>query len=93
MTLVIVGCSTVKTPCPIGGSRSDGVVNLTYSYNEFEKPVIDWDKAYTKAKERCISWGYVDAQPFGAKSKRFFYGLFATRYVVTIPYQCIGSPK
>jgi hypothetical protein len=90
---LVAGCATVKVPQATGGSRSDGVVDLSYEYGMFEKPQVDWGQAASVARERCAAWGYTDAQPFGgAKSECQAFNGYGNcvRQLVTVSYQCTG---
>ena len=89
------GCRSTKILQATGGSRSDGVVELSYEYGAFEIPEVDWGQGLMTACERCKAWGYSNAEAFGgAKSSCLRYDGYGgcVRYLVTISYQCIGSP-
>lgn len=85
------GCTTIKIPQAVGGSKSDATVKLTYEYGFFEKPEVDWDKAKLKAKVKCNAWGYSNAEPFEASQDSCIawngYGN-CIRRAVTTTYQC-----
>lgn len=91
---LLIGCATVKTLQPVGGSRADATVLMAYEYGAFEKPQPRLDDALATARARCLAWGYSDAQPFGTGFKRCEtsneYGCLS--WLVTITYQCQGSP-
>lgn len=97
IALLVAGCSTptVIVPQATGGSRSDGVVNLSFQYGPFEKPIIDWNVAKKDAQQRCKAWGYENAEPFGGAQTNcsYFYEGSCMLYLVTVPYQCQGTPK
>ena len=63
--LGVGGCKTNKILQATGGSRSDGVVELSYVTGGFEQPVVDWNQGLATASERCRAWGYSSAEPFG----------------------------
>jgi hypothetical protein len=65
--LVCGGCATVKTLEATGGSRSDGTVELSYEFGEYEVPQIQWEQGLVTARERCAAWGYSDAEAFGSR--------------------------
>ena len=89
------GCATTKILQATGGSRADGIIELSYEYGGFERPVVDWNQALTAAKERCKAWGYSGAESFGGTKSLCqaanAYGCL--QYFVTVPYQCTGPVK
>src|SRR6476620_11819929 len=91
LVFILSGCTTVKVPAATGGSRSDGVVELSYEYGAFEAPDVLWEIANISARERCGAWGYHDARAFGSsKRKCNQYDQFGSciSTVDTIPCQC-----
>ncbi len=92
--IALAGCSTVKTLQATGGSKSDGIVNLSYEYGMFEEPVVQYEQGQATARARCKAWGYKDAESFDAGQEdclaRNGYGN-CTKARVTIAYQCIGG--
>lgn len=94
MSLLVSACATNKTPVPTGGSRADGIIELSYELRMFEKPVVDWNSANATASQRCKAWGYERAEVFGGqKSKCSRYNGYGdcVRELVTVNYQCIGG--
>jgi len=85
--LFLTGCSVNVTPFPSGGSKSDGIINMTYNVNEFQSAVIDWEEVKKQAKSKCVKWGYKDAEPFGGETEKCIGDCF--EYEVIIPYQCL----
>lgn len=92
MCFLLSSCATYKTLEATGGSKSDGTIELSYSFSHLESPVVDFEDGLKKAKERCSAWGYSDAQAFGGsknqcnKSDGFGY---CTNTTVSMQYQCI----
>ena len=90
----VAGCASIKVPQATGGSRADGIVELSYEYGMFEKPQVQWDQALITARQRCGAWGYQDAEAFGGTTSQCQaytgYGN-CIRFFVTAKYQCIGS--
>ncbi|MCE5233824.1 MAG: YecR-like lipofamily protein [Xanthomonadaceae bacterium] len=88
------GCTTVKTLQATGGSRADGVVELSFEYGMFEKPQVQWAQGAATARDRCRAWGYSSAEPFGGTvstcQAHDGYG-GCVRTLVTAKYQCTGS--
>ncbi|MCI0552510.1 MAG: YecR-like lipofamily protein [Anaerolineae bacterium] len=94
IALVVSACASQKTPVPTGGSRADGVVELSYEVGMFEKPEVDWATANRSASERCRAWGYTSAEPFGGqKTNCQHYNAYGncTQAIITVDYQCIES--
>jgi len=93
--IALSGCAVQKALTPTGGSRSDGVVRLSYTVSLFEKPVVDYEQGRTLARQRCAAWGYSDAEPFGGETQQCQqfnnYGN-CVQALVTVEYQCTGQP-
>src|SRR5687767_9964040 len=89
------GCAVQKVMTPIGGSRSDGVVRLAFTYGMFENPKVDYGQAQTAARQRCAAWGYSDAEAFGGQSTQCTNGTYqgCNQWQVTVEYQCTGQPE
>ena len=95
LTLVMVqGCAVQKELVSTGGSRADGTVKLSYEYSMFEQPKINKLQGLSVATQRCAAWGYTGAEPFGGGTKtctnRSTSGCNA--WMVTVEYQCTGTP-
>ena len=91
LTLITLsGCAVIKTPAMTGGSKSDGVVEFSYSYGGFDKVTVDWTKVKRDATRSCSVWGYSSAQAFGTTTSRCVssneYG--CVRWDVTAKFQC-----
>ncbi len=86
------GCSTIVVPESSGGSRSDGIVEMSFEYGLFEKPQVKWSDAQAEAASRCIAWGYKDAKRFGAFTEEceVYDKNYCTLTLVKIKYQCVG---
>jgi len=95
IALGVIGCATTKILTATGGSRADGVVELSYEYRIFQKPVIQWEQGAATASDRCGAWGYSGAERFGGStpSCQAYQGQRCVRHLVTVLYQCIGSPE
>ena len=95
VTIALSGCAVQKTLTPTGGSRSDGVVRLSYVVGAFEKPVVDYSQAQQAAMQRCSAWGYSDAQPFGGETSQCqAYNQYGcVQALITVEYQCMGQPE
>jgi hypothetical protein len=93
LALAVSGCAVQKALVPTGGSRSDGTVELSYSFGSFEQPKVDYAQGRVAAAQRCKAWGYSDAEPFGGQKSACQasnpYGCVQT--LVAVQYQCIGA--
>lgn len=89
--VVLAGCATVTHMAATGGSRSDGIVKLSFEVGEFDKVDINEADALRTARQRCAVWGYTDADPFeGITRQCQGRGMFGTcgQWFVTKEYQC-----
>ena len=94
--LVLSGCATQKVPQATGGSRADGTVKLSFEYGIFERPEVQWDQAQKSAEKRCRIWGYDSADRFDGGTSQCLStdnNGNCMRTMVTITYQCVGSPS
>jgi hypothetical protein len=94
LAMAVSGCATSKTWQATGGSRSDGVVRLSYEVGELERPMLDEQQAVDVATLRCKTWGYTGAEAFGGVIRRCNMGGGfggCSRWLVTKEYQCTGT--
>jgi hypothetical protein len=93
IALCITGCATQKNWSATGGSRSDGVVRLSYEYGMFEVPKLSDQQGINLAKSRCSAWGYTDAEAFGGVTQvcNKPTGSGCNSFLVTAEYQCLGD--
>ncbi len=90
--LLIAACATPVNMSATGGSHADGIVEMSYEYGEFEKPVVNPEQAMSTAVRRCKAWGYKNAEAFdGGINTCVIPGGFGgcSRMRTTISYQCI----
>jgi hypothetical protein len=87
---VLAGCATVSQMEATGGSRSDGIVKLSFEYGMFDKVALDQSAGLVKARQRCAVWGYTDADPFGGivRQCQAMSGYGCTHWFATVEYQC-----
>ena len=92
--LALQGCAVQKDMVATGGSRADGTVKLAYEFRSFEKPVIDMQRGAATAAERCKTWGYDGAVPFGGETRvcNDSNRDGCTRWQVSVEFQCTGTP-
>lgn len=90
----LVGCATPKQWTATGGSRSDGVVKLSYEYGLFQRPEADEQQGLEIAISRCSAWGYTSAQAFGGQTRKCnnISSGNCNSWLVTREYQCMGQP-
>jgi hypothetical protein len=91
---MVAGCATQKEWSATGGSRSDGVVRLSYEAGSMEQPQLDERQGVALATRRCQTWGYTGAEAFGGVTRRCNIpgGLGGcAQFVVTKEYQCTGT--
>lgn len=91
--LILTACATpMIVPSATGGSKADGIIELSYEYNEYQKPVVDEQAALQIAQQRCNAWGYKKVNKFGGQKRQCVQrGTFTTCGItqVTVQYQCI----
>ncbi len=89
----LAACATAKVYSATGGSRSDGVVRLSYEVGMFEVPTVDEAQGTQLALQRCRVWGYTGAEAFGGVTNQCTQmgssGCMVT--LVTKEYQCTGQ--
>ncbi len=95
LTALIFGCATTKNWSATGGSRSDGVIRLSYEYGELEAPVLNEQQGTDIAIKRCNAWGYSAAEAFGGTTRvcNQFGGIGGgcARFLVTKEFQCTNA--
>ncbi|WP_115134119.1 YecR family lipoprotein [Neisseria zoodegmatis] len=94
--LAVSACAipTHKELIPTGGSKADGIIELSFEHTENEKPIIDEMAALDAAQKRCRAWGYDRAEKFGGHKRQCtvtggFTGCF--RSLITVQYQCLDK--
>ena len=91
----LASCTTVpKEWVATGGSRSDGVIRLSYEQSELEQAQVTESQGIALAVERCKVWGYTGADAFGGTTRRCnLSGGFSgcRQWMVTKEYQCTGQ--
>jgi len=93
LAAALAGCATVSQMAATSGSRSDGIVKLSYEHGMFDKVRIDERTAQATAVRRCGTWGYTSAEPFGGEVRQCqaASGYGCTRWFVTREYQCTNG--
>ncbi len=72
--ILLLACMLTVTACakpvqkvmqPSGGSKADGIIELSYQYDTiFESPQVDSELSIKTAQERCKLWGFKSSEPF-----------------------------
>lgn len=90
LLLVTSGCAVQKDWQATGGSKSDGIVKLSYQYGGFEMPKVSEEQGLDIAKKRCAAWGYTNAEAFGGVTSQCnsMSASGCVSYFVTKEYQC-----
>ncbi|AQT09562.1 YecR family lipoprotein [Pseudomonas protegens] len=65
--VVLTGCATPKQWEATGGSKNDGVVQLSYEQGQFEDGQSSAAQGLSAATERCKVWGYKSAEQSGSE--------------------------
>jgi len=65
--LALTGCATPKQWEATGGSKNDGVVQVSYELGQFESGQTSAAQGLTVASERCNTWGYKHAEVTGSE--------------------------
>ena len=91
--LCFAGCArpVEKELIPTGGSKADGIVELSFEYDGiYEEPIIDDNVSNRNAAKRCESWGYKGAEAFGGSLRECTMpdGSYCRAWIVTKKYQC-----
>ena len=69
-----------------GGSKSDGVVRISYQVDALKEAIQDPEQAWEVAVSRCKIWGFEDAQAFDFISKTTNNGVTTA----TQEFQCVA---
>ena len=93
-TLLITSCAVTRAPVSTGGSRSDGIVELSVFRGGLEMLTIDYDGAQKNAADSCKRWGYDSAEAFGGYTQdclsRDSYGGCSSSNL-KFKYQCFNK--
>lgn len=94
-SLLISGCAVTKDWVATGGSRSDGVVRLSFEHGSLESPTTNDQQAVSLAAQRCKTWGYQGAEAFGGVTRQcnMRSGFGCDRWLITKEFQCTGEVK
>ena len=92
-SLALGGCVVSKDWQATGGSRSDGVVQLSYEYEQLQGAQTSDRQGLNLAVSRCDSWGYTGSEASGRTKQTCTQpgGLGCASWLVTREYQCLGQ--
>ncbi|QZD68940.1 MULTISPECIES: YecR family lipoprotein [unclassified Pseudomonas] len=65
--VVLTGCATPKQWEATGGSKTDGVVQVSYELGQFESGQTSAAQGLATAEARCKVWGYKSAEVSGSE--------------------------
>lgn len=92
IAVVVSGCeSTPLIPQMSGGSKSDGVINLSYDKGIYDFRTVDWASAHQNAQSRCRAWGYGGASSFGGTTQECIKMSTPICYQYNTLGQCINK--
>jgi len=93
LTFFLFGCAVTKEYAATGGSRSDGIIKLSYEQRTFEVPNVNEQQGLNLARVKCKGWGYSDAESLGGITRTCNdSGLTQChQWLITKEYQCLGS--
>lgn len=66
LSLIISGCSAVKTAQISSINKDEGLMSLSYKYKSFEIPKVNMNLTQSAATDQCLKWGYLAAYQNGA---------------------------
>ncbi|WLH33426.1 YecR family lipoprotein [Pseudomonas sp. FP2196] len=66
-SLFLTGCATPKQWEATGGSKDNGVVQVSYELGQFESGQTSAEQGLTVAAQRCKTWGYKNAEVTGSE--------------------------
>jgi len=92
-TVIMSGCAVTKQYTATGGSRSDGVVRLSYEVGAMQTAQVNEQQGVELAAQRCRTWGYKGAEAFGGITRQCNVkgGFGCDQWLVTKEYQCTGD--
>jgi hypothetical protein len=68
---------------------------MSYDVGAFERVKVDPKQGAEAAKQRCIAWGYENAEAFGGESRTCAYFSSSlntcSTWTITVQYQCTGT--
>ena len=92
VSLSLGGCAVSKDWQATDGSRSDGVVRLSFEYKQMQAAQANDQQGLNLAESRCNSWGYPGSEAVGRTKQTCNQAgeLGCATWLVTKEYQCLG---
>lgn len=91
MAALTAGCvSTPITWSTSGGSKADGFVELSYTYNYMQTPIVDEVAGQEKAEAMCRAWSFSAAVALEMVDQKCQYAdrYGCSEWLVTRKYMC-----
>ena len=91
--MFISSCAVTREYAATGGSRSDGIVKLSYEVASYETAHVNEMQGLSLARRKCAGWAYKDAEPLGGTTRTCNVPGFGNcqSWLITKEYQCLGS--
>jgi hypothetical protein len=70
LAATLAGCATNKQWAVSGGEKNEGLVRVSYEYQEYREPEVNEAAAQELALHRCEGWGYEDVQPIAGQLRQ-----------------------
>jgi hypothetical protein len=70
LTASFAGCATNKQWAVSGGEKNEGLVRVSYEFEEYREPKVTEAAAQALALHRCEGWGYEDARPIAGQLRQ-----------------------
>lgn len=70
LTAAFAGCATRDPWAVSGGERQEGLVRVSYEFEEFHEPEVSEQQAAELALKRCAGWGYDSAEPIAGQLRQ-----------------------
>ncbi|MDP8184419.1 YecR family lipoprotein [Phocoenobacter skyensis] len=94
LSLVLTGCAVQeKEMYAVGGSKSDGIVEMAVTKQPFERVQVNKEKTLQTVIRKCKAWGYSNAEPFGGSTRgcNSMWGGDCMEYIMKVKYQCTNN--
>lgn len=102
VVVMMAGCAAkpvYKDWMAVGGSRSDATIKLGYTYNSAKEiPTLNQQQALDLATQKCQTWGYERAEPFGSVMENCGQSVYdpwtgpaCIKMNATAEFQCVGK--
>ncbi|MCU0120863.1 YecR-like lipofamily protein [Pseudomonas sp. B2M1-30] len=88
--IALTGCATPKQWEATGGSKTDGIVQVSYELGQFESGQTSAAQGLATAENRCKTWGYKSAEITGSEKNicRTMGQYNCLQTTITQDYEC-----